>query len=107
ESQYGRRCLAPVDALPSSPALAVIPPITVIPAKSGDDSEAGAAAEACKSRACHEDRHGRACPGHPRLSGFVAAKTWMPGTSPGKTSYGTSLGMTSFCAFPFKLPATQ
>ena len=32
--------------------------------------------------------HGRACcPGHPRLSCFVAAKTWMPGTSPGMTSF--------------------
>src|SRR5215469_5168982 len=29
-------------------------------------------------------RHGRACPGHPRLSCRIA-KTWMPGTSPGMT----------------------
>jgi hypothetical protein len=39
------------------------------------------------SRPGHEQlsiRHGRACPGHPRLL-FVAAKTWMPGTGPGMT----------------------
>src|SRR4051794_14031245 len=28
-------------------------------------------------------RHGRACPGHPRLAVLPALKTWMPGTSPG------------------------
>ena len=27
-------------------------------------------------------RHGRACPGHPRLSHATEAKTWMPGTRP-------------------------
>jgi hypothetical protein len=32
-------------------------------------------------------RHGRACPGHPRLSCLSAAKTWMPGTSPGMTIF--------------------
>src|SRR5712671_3756940 len=31
--------------------------------------------------------HGRACLGHPRLS-FRAAKTWMPGSSPGMTLRG-------------------
>jgi hypothetical protein len=30
-------------------------------------------------------RHGRACPGHPRLHFNSVAKTWMPGTSPGMT----------------------
>jgi hypothetical protein len=30
-------------------------------------------------------RHGRACPGHPRLSCLSAVKTWMPGTRPGMT----------------------
>ncbi|MEH2670202.1 hypothetical protein DXU07_12420 [Bradyrhizobium elkanii] len=35
---------------------------------------------------CHfHIRHGRACPGHPRLS-YAEAKTWMPGTRPGMTS---------------------
>ncbi|TFV37695.1 hypothetical protein E4K66_19430 [Bradyrhizobium frederickii] len=29
-------------------------------------------------------RHGRACPGHPRLS-YPPQRTWMPGTSPGMT----------------------
>jgi hypothetical protein len=29
-------------------------------------------------------RHGRACPGHPRLA-FATVKTWMPGTRPGMT----------------------
>jgi DNA-binding transcriptional LysR family regulator len=31
-------------------------------------------------------RHGRARPGHPRLAGYPAAKTWMPGTKPGMTN---------------------
>src|SRR6266851_804741 len=30
------------------------------------------------------DRHGRACPGHPRLH-FRRTRTWMPGTRPGMT----------------------
>jgi len=30
-------------------------------------------------------RHGRACPGHPRLY-RSESKTWMPGTRPGMTS---------------------
>ena len=32
--------------------------------------------------------HGRACPGHPRLSCLAEARTWMPGTSPGMTRFG-------------------
>src|SRR5215472_11865701 len=31
-------------------------------------------------------RHGRACPGHPRLWSCSAFKTWMPATSAGMTS---------------------
>ena len=31
-------------------------------------------------------RHGRACPGHPRLVRRNSLKTWMPGTSPGMTT---------------------
>jgi hypothetical protein len=31
-------------------------------------------------------RHGRARPGHPRLSCAFAPKTWMPGTRPGMTT---------------------
>src|SRR5947207_11410191 len=31
-------------------------------------------------------RHGRACPGHPRLSFVQQSKTWMPGTRPGMTA---------------------
>src|SRR5262245_39403696 len=30
-------------------------------------------------------RHGRACPGHPRLAGSYRRKTWMPGPRPGMT----------------------
>ena len=30
-------------------------------------------------------RHGRACPGHPRLGGLARSKTWMPGIKPGMT----------------------
>ncbi|QDW38257.1 hypothetical protein FFI89_014535 [Bradyrhizobium sp. KBS0727] len=33
-------------------------------------------------------RHGRACPGHPRLSCCTPVKAWMPGTSPGMTVDG-------------------
>jgi len=32
-------------------------------------------------------RHGRARPGHPRLSCLSPARTWMPGTRPGMTSF--------------------
>src|SRR5215471_4517274 len=34
--------------------------------------------------------HGRACPGHPRLSYSESAKTWMPGTRPGMTKKGSN-----------------
>ncbi|RJF76987.1 hypothetical protein D4Q52_03910 [Rhodopseudomonas palustris] len=30
-------------------------------------------------------RHGRACPGHPRLLCISVSKAWMPGTRPGMT----------------------
>src|SRR4051794_15426296 len=30
-------------------------------------------------------RHGRTCPGYPRLYSLAAARTWMPGTTPGMT----------------------
>ena len=32
-----------------------------------------------------EVRHGRACPGHPRLFAWTPLKSWMPGTRPGMT----------------------
>src|SRR5882724_9579887 len=35
-------------------------------------------------------RHGRARPGHPRLSRGQRCKTWMPGTSPGMTNSGAA-----------------
>jgi len=42
-------------------------------------------------------RHARACPGHPRLGGTSARKTWMAGTSPAMTKdfllFGESLKM--------------
>src|SRR5882672_4399797 len=31
-------------------------------------------------------RHGRACPGHPRLFCYGILRTWMPGTRPGMTN---------------------
>jgi|HubBroStandDraft_3_1064219.scaffolds.fasta_scaffold164426_2 uncharacterized protein (DUF433 family) len=31
-------------------------------------------------------RHGRACPGHPRLDFLAAKKAWMPATSAGMTN---------------------
>src|SRR5258707_12237581 len=36
-------------------------------------------------------RHGRACPGHPRLPCCDTVKTWMPGTRPGMTSFANSI----------------
>ncbi|RJF77791.1 hypothetical protein D4Q52_02470 [Rhodopseudomonas palustris] len=35
-------------------------------------------------------RHGRACPGHPRLLCISVSKAWMPGTRPGMTCGGGS-----------------
>src|SRR2546422_7526486 len=40
-----------------------------------------------KERKASNFRLGRACPGHPRLSCCDVVKTWMPGTSPGMTSF--------------------
>ncbi|RJF69416.1 hypothetical protein D4Q52_20775 [Rhodopseudomonas palustris] len=34
---------------------------------------------------CFGYRHGRACPGHPRLCCISFTKAWMPGTRPGMT----------------------
>src|SRR5439155_26911213 len=39
----------------------------------------------------HIFRHGRACPGHPRFSYCYAVRTWMPGTSPGMTTFAQAL----------------
>jgi hypothetical protein len=33
------------------------------------------------------NRHGRACPGHPRIAVSATRKTWMPGTRPGMTEW--------------------
>src|SRR6266851_1086765 len=38
-------------------------------------------------------RHGRACPGHPRLIKPTTSKTWMPGTGPGMTRKGRRDGI--------------
>ena len=40
-------------------------------------------------------RHGRACPGHPRLLTWRKDKTWMPGTRPGMTNEGFAAGLKS------------
>src|SRR5882724_84411 len=45
-------------------------------------------------------RHGRACPGHPRLSFRQYRKTWMPGTRPGMTSWGILATYTPASASP-------
>ncbi|RJF77768.1 hypothetical protein D4Q52_02335 [Rhodopseudomonas palustris] len=37
---------------------------------------------------CLSTRHGRACPGHPRLFCVAVSKAWMPGTRPGMTGRG-------------------
>ncbi|QDL96285.1 hypothetical protein FLL57_02740 [Rhodopseudomonas palustris] len=42
-----------------------------------------------------EFRHGRACPGHPRLSCCVRCKAWMPGTRPGMTAWTKVLDFTA------------
>jgi hypothetical protein len=38
-------------------------------------------------------RHGRVCPGHPRLPRDVPSKTWMPGIKPGMTIIAMLFGM--------------
>jgi hypothetical protein len=43
-------------------------------------------AEESKRVAFPQIRHGRACPGHPRLSDAKTEKAWMPGTRPGMTN---------------------
>jgi hypothetical protein len=49
----------------------------------------------------HQVRHGRACPGHPRLSFSFRAKTWMPGRTPGMTKLKlASFSLTNSCAEP-------
>src|ERR1700716_2424933 len=51
--------------------------------------------------------HGRACPGHPRLS-FRAAKTWMPGISPGMTRRGVVLlAALAFAAAPARAESVE
>src|SRR4051794_9167380 len=42
----------------------------------------------------------RACPGHPRLSCLREAKTWMPGTRPGMTSFAIASCPGYRCAHP-------
>src|SRR5262245_9770368 len=51
------------------------------------------------SNALIQSRHGRACPGHPRLNGHSGLKTWMPGARPGMTSLLASLAILA-TAFP-------
>jgi hypothetical protein len=44
----------------------------------------------CDTTAVNADlsmRHGRACPGHPRLGRLKKNKPWMPGIKPGMTSH--------------------
>ncbi|RTM12122.1 MAG: hypothetical protein EKK33_18270 [Bradyrhizobiaceae bacterium] len=53
--------------------------------KSSDGSARPRAAKA--SEIWQLRRHGRACPGHPRIA-TCHDRTWMPGTSPGMTSSG-------------------
>src|SRR5262245_41009738 len=43
-----------------------------------------------RSRVMVPNRHGRACPGHPRLAAPSMLKTWMPGTRPGMTKHQLS-----------------
>src|SRR5262245_25926073 len=43
----------------------------------------------------------RLCPGHPRLSCFCEAKTWMPGTSSAKTRFALLPGHDEF---PYWVP---
>jgi hypothetical protein len=47
-------------------------------------------------------RHGRARPGHPRLSCLGVAKTWMPGTRPGMTNFAFAGDDTGNADFNFQ-----
>src|SRR4051794_35048164 len=63
----------------------------------GDDARVSAIS------ALERNRHGRACPGHPRS--FVRrARTWMPGTSPGMTVLGLVDGAQN-CSLRLWVPA--
>jgi hypothetical protein len=57
-------------------------------------SPRGAPAEASSFQKTGDSlfRHGRACPGHPRLLAAILNKSWMPGTSPGMTSFTNHKG---------------
>jgi hypothetical protein len=52
-----------------------------------DEAKPGAIRALSTSHVPSIHRHGRACPGHPRLS-CEPSKTWMPGTRPGMTKDG-------------------
>src|ERR1700733_9387614 len=43
------------------------------------------------AHAGYRHRHGRACPGHPRLCSIASNKTWMPATSAGNASRNAPL----------------
>src|SRR5262245_60085842 len=48
-------------------------------------------------------RHGRACPGHPRLIGIAIRKTWMRGPSPRMTRRGfASFHLRRACPMPLR-----
>jgi hypothetical protein len=49
-------------------------------------------------------RHGRARPGHPRLSCLGVGRTWMPGTRPGMTSFAFAGDATGNSDSIFKQP---
>src|SRR5262249_19263594 len=44
-------------------------------------------------------RHGRVCPGHPRLIRLTEAKTWIPGTRPGMTGNDSASHVASSYTF--------
>ena len=48
----------------------------------GGEEGASFSGEAAQGGVISLGRHGRACPGHPRLTFLAAQGTWMPGTSP-------------------------
>ena len=53
--------------------------------RAGDEGRAGRGGADFEAVSVTLARHGRACPGHPRLRFDQEEKTWMPGTRPGMT----------------------
>jgi hypothetical protein len=74
----------------TAPRLSSMPEATTtkqIPRVSRRDLPPAARSSSCAGLSYEDsqNRHGRACPGHPRLPSRPVVKTWMPGTGPDMT----------------------